>query len=274
MQALGFQTPSAQGADAQYVVQGQNMGFPQTSPTNTVALSGALSGLTMTLTGVGTATITVSPNQQPFTDAVNAFVSEYNKLVGLLQKDTTLGDPSTTTDDGPLADDLAAQNMAFRLRQIVTSTVAGATPYQSLADVGIGTTGTDNQLAVTDPSKLSAALQANPQAVLALFTNTGGTGVVDQLSRYVDSMAGNVVNGVSGVIPSIEQSLSDQIQQISDQITAFQNRLDLERQTLTQQFVAMEAAISQYQSISGWLNNNNTGGSSSSGSIAGFGISG
>ncbi|MCL6522656.1 MAG: flagellar filament capping protein FliD, partial [Firmicutes bacterium] len=241
---LGFTAgaPAVYGGDASFVVQGQNAGYPQTSHTNTVTLTGALSGLTMTLTGVGTATITVSANQQPFTDAVNAFVSEYNKLVGLLQKETTLGDPSTTADDGPLANDLAAQGMAFRLRQIVTSAVAGATTYQSLADIGIGTSGTDNQLAVTDSAKLSAALQANPQAVLALLTNGSGTGVVDQLSRYVDSMAGNALGGVSGVIPSIEQSLSDQIRQISDQITAFQSRLDLEQQTLTQQFLAMEAA--------------------------------
>ncbi|MDI3317473.1 MAG: flagellar filament capping protein FliD, partial [Bacillota bacterium] len=176
--------------------------------------------------------------------------------VGLVQKDTTLGSPSTTADDGPLADDLAAQNIAFRLRQIVTAPVSGlpaGSPYQSLSDIGIGTSGTENQLAVIDPSKLSAAVQANPKAVLALLSNNGGTGVVDQMSSYVDSLVGNALKGISGIIPSIQQSLDSQIQSISDQIASFQNRLDLERQTLSQQFIAMEAAISQYRSISGWL---------------------
>jgi len=74
-------------------------------------------------------------------------------------------------------------------------------------------------------------------------------GVAEQLYQALDG----ITDPYTGQITVRTQGLQDRVDYLEEQIEQMEERLDKEREMLVQQFVAMETALSQLQTLSNWL---------------------
>lgn len=168
------------GGPASYTItQNGVTSAAQFSNTNTV--SGALPGVNLTLSAANSsATITVAQDTTLASTNINAFVTQFNALVDLIDADTKY-DPNTKTGS-VLTGDSTIIGVGDRLRSIVTAAaiVPAGAAYNGLGSIGITTgafgaaAGSTNHLAV-DAAKLTAALQTNPQAVFQVLAGMTAT---------------------------------------------------------------------------------------------------
>lgn len=163
------------GQNASYTIDG---GAVQYSTTNVV--STAVSGVTLTLNDVTTASVTVDVASSPqgAVDAMQAFVTAYNDTMSVIRDSTKY---SENGQNGLLFGDSTLRMTEQRLHSLVISPVLGATgTLRSLADVGLsfGVTGsvvgTTKEL-VFDSGKFTTALQSDTTGVVNLLTGFQGT---------------------------------------------------------------------------------------------------
>ncbi|MDI3256912.1 MAG: flagellar filament capping protein FliD [Kyrpidia sp.] len=277
--------------DAIYTVNG----YKSYSATNTAVYNGVTMTLKGVSPKDGSgnaipATLVVSTDVDSIVKAIEGFVDKYNsvmKTMNDLYHEKRNYDYPPLTDDqkaqmtqdqitkwesmaksGMLASDPLLGSVIDAMRQIAGSAMAGQTPstvngqqvtFNSLASIGI-TTGDwweYGQLHVNE-DQLRAAVQADPQAVMRLFTNpTSGPTDSSSPAAGIAAKLYNAVNNAIGQISQQAGSTSDlvdnswiglQIREINTQAADMQQQLDQKRQYYYQQFTAMEQALSQLNS--------------------------
>lgn len=164
----GGSTQQQLGVTAQFSV---NNGPVQYSNSNQI--SSVVPGVQLALTGTGTTTLTVAQDTDTTIKNVQSFVSAFNDLVDLIDKDTAYN--ASTNTPAVLTGDAGIQGLEAQLRQILTSAATGVSgKYTTLASLGISTgafgaaVGTTNHLTVNTDT-LTQALQNNPGAVLSVL---------------------------------------------------------------------------------------------------------
>jgi flagellar hook-associated protein 2 len=173
LQALGLSASNqVVGQTAQYQITQNGVAGP-TLFSNSNSISNAAPGVNLTLDATGSTTVTVAQDTSTAVNNVQNFVSAFNSLVDLIDKDTAY-DP-TQKQASILTGDPSIQGLEGQLRVLVSSAAPGVSgQYTSLANLGISTgafgsvVGTTNHLSV-DTGKLTAALQNNPNAVVSVF---------------------------------------------------------------------------------------------------------
>nr|WP_283163404.1 flagellar filament capping protein FliD [Sporolactobacillus mangiferae] len=273
------ETNETGGTGAQATVNGVTI----ESATNTITLNGT----TFTLNGNDTTGATTKVQVSNDTDAIykkiSDFVGQYNDVVKQIntkvtekrdrdyapltdaqKKEMSDTDISSWTDKakaGMLFSDDILQSALTQMRQGISEKVGDSTDpdtLDTLAEIGI-TTGymsTDGTLEI-DETKLKAALNKDPQAVVNLFTANGSGSNED---GGIDSSAGvmeRLTNTIDSTITKIEQKAGNEqmaeknyyigqdISDMNERINTFKDHLqDLEDRYYSQ-FTAMEEAISQ-----------------------------
>ncbi|OPX88174.1 MAG: Flagellar hook-associated protein 2 [Pelotomaculum sp. PtaB.Bin104] len=175
---LGFtQTTAAQDAEIEYE------GITITRATNSI--SDVINGVTLNLVGESTTNVslTIATDTTKASDAIKAFVEQYNSLMDFIAEKTAVDpqDTLSTRDEndlspydssrnrGALQGDPTIINLESQIRQMVSRNVAGLNPVlNALSAIGVTTSyysGTgEKQLAtlVIDESKLQQALADAP----------------------------------------------------------------------------------------------------------------
>jgi flagellar hook-associated protein 2 len=198
--------PQQLGQNAVVNISGVNNGQDIVTASNT--LSNVVPGVTLTLDRASTTPVTVTISQDTTTtiSTVQSFVNAVNHLFDDIDKFTaTNPDPSQA---GVLTADPSIEGIEDTLRTLISSPVLGGTPgYTTLSSIGISTgaigsaPGTTNRLQL-DTTKLTAALQNNPNAVVALFAGLQGTvGAVTQTTG-----TGNFIAGATGTPLNVHQN--------------------------------------------------------------------
>jgi flagellar hook-associated protein 2 len=165
------------GAAAEYTTLRNGVISP-TQFSNSNIVTGAVPGVSVTLLAPGTTSITTSQDTGTATKNVQAFITQFNTMVDVLDAATAT---STTTGNGPLAGDSTITGLANQLRSIVSQSavVPAGSAYNTMGDIGISTgafgsaIGTTNHL-ILNTGKLTNALQNNPQAVMQLLAGLSG----------------------------------------------------------------------------------------------------
>ena len=156
-------------------------GIPVSSASN--VLRDSISGLTLTLTGTGSTTLTVSQDKSGITQAIGDFVEKFNSLVDTINELSSY-DPETGAA-GILNGDGVLRSIQGQLRRLIGQPVAGVTgAYRVLADIGITVDSKTGRL-VKDDAKLAQALGDDPDAVAALFAARGS--IADPFISYEDA---------------------------------------------------------------------------------------
>ncbi len=266
--ASGLSTGTLQrGNNLQYSING---GGTLTSQSNLITSdSSGLTGLSVTALGQGSTAITVGSDTSTIATAITSFVNDYNAVQNYISSQTaTSTDSSGNFQPGLLTGDMDAEDLSDQLRQMMTAQPAGLTgAFTTLNALGIVSNGQDNTLSVSDTTTLNNALATNLDAVKSLFT-TATTGLAATVGNYLTNVTGD-----SGILSTKEADFTKQSAAITTSISALESKISDDQTRMTNEFVAMETAVSsinqqkQYlsQAFGGGTTSTSSGSSSASG---------
>ena len=208
--------------------------FNVTSGSNTV--TGVISGVTLELEALGSATLDVQRDTEGVTESVQAFVDAYNALRNTLND---LGDDE-------LEGDSTLRSIAGRLRGVLNTPPTGlSTSLTALSEVGI-TTERDGTLSL-DTATLNDALASDFNGVAQLFANDP-QGYAFRFEALADELL-----DVEGVIKAREDGLNERIDLTEERITRMEYRLDKIEQRYLAQFTALDTLLAQLQATGNFL---------------------
>lgn len=174
---------------------------------------------------------------------ITKFVTEYNNMQAQL---SNLGkyDAETKTA-GPLLGDPLLRGVQTDMRRGISDPVEGiAGDYTTLASIGIKTT-LSGQLEI-DKEKLTAALDADAEAIAQLFGSDKGVG-----ARMYTQMEERLA--ADGDIEIRTKRLNDDIKTIGEDKEALALRMETIEARYRRQFTALDTLLSKMQSTSSYL---------------------
>ncbi|MBT3595420.1 MAG: flagellar filament capping protein FliD [Verrucomicrobia bacterium] len=236
---------AATGLDAGTLSRGQNLQFTinggetLTSYSNTADSNvTGVSGLSLTALQTGTTTVTVESDREAIEKGINDFVSQFNKVQSFIDKHTATSTNSLgSVTAGVLNGESEVESIASQLRSIVTGEISGLNASMNhLNEIGISSSGYDNNIDVSDSSLLSESLINNLDQVKSIFQNAS-SGVGVQMMAFLDQQIGD-----EGALPDKVTRLTEQSTDIDDQMARMESLVAMRKQSLIDGFVAMELA--------------------------------
>jgi flagellar hook-associated protein 2 len=204
--------------DAQNAVATVN-GLQVQSDTNTFT---NIPGLSFTALQTGSTVLQIQKDNKPITDALNGIVNYYNQLVDIVNKETGKG--------GKLSGE-------YGLNQIVNGIFNQLQPLFT-ADI-INFDRTTGHISL-NTSKLNDALTNNPLDLQNTLNN-----VKNNLTTYL-----NPYTQFNGILDQYNKSYDSQIQNIQNLIDLQTERVQMEIETLKNQFIKMQMLQAQMNDIS------------------------
>ncbi|WP_266171293.1 flagellar filament capping protein FliD [Dyella subtropica] len=226
---------SNEALDAQLTIDG----IAVDSATNTV--TGALNGVTLNLAATGSTRLVVTQDNSGPQAAVQAFVDAYNGYAGTVAQLSSYDKTSGTA--GVLLGDTTLGSLQRQMSGVLGSAVPGNS-IGTLASLGI-TRKADGSMAL-DTGKLTAALNANPNAVSSLFG--GNNGYATRLNTAL-----NGYTSPNSIIPSRIKSLNAALTKLSGQQTDLNARMATYQKQLQTQYTNLDSLMSQLNSTSSYL---------------------
>jgi len=283
---LGLNVNSGKGTDSQFTLDGVNL----SEATNAFQIS----GVSYNLAGLGSATLNVANDTSKIATSIQSFVDQYNKLLDAtnakLAEHQDRNYPPLTADQkssmtatditnwqikaqtGLLENDDMLGGMVDSMRNAVAAPITGLTGiYNSAASIGI-TSGdyTENGHLYLDTTKLTAALNADPNAVLKIFGTSGNAsdsqnGISFRLANVIDN-TNKMITAEAGVDALVDDqsNLSLEINDYSATIKTTETNLSNDQDQYYNEFTQMETYIQKMNSQSSWLSQQFGGSSSSS----------
>ncbi len=242
---LTFDAPQG-GSNASLTIDG----VPFSSSTNTV--TGAIQGVTLSLAGLSAGTppsevvqLTIGPDQNQITNAVNNFVSAYNTVISTINTQYVV-DPTGATPAPPLEGDISLRSLQSRLLADAAYAIGGNSGLVNLATMGINMNN-DGTLTVGStpaPNSQSFAqvLAANPAAVQNFFQNGSGTGFANNFNADLTSLTDPTTGPLNIDLTQNQAEQSD----LTTTINTFETQLTTEQTALTQQFESVNASLQAY----------------------------
>ena len=219
-------------------------GIAITSATNTVA--GAVQDVTMTVTKLGTSTLSVQKDTTSAGNAIATFVNAYNSLQSVAAKLTAFN--ATSKSGAVLLGDSTLRNIQVRIRSTLSS---AQTPdgggLATLTQVGIGFQ-KDGTLSF-DATKLKAALESQYSGVAKLFSGTSGVGGYGtQMASLITSMTDS-----NGTLTAATKGLNTSLDLLGKQYTETSARIDTTVARYKAQFTQLDTLISSMNQTSSYL---------------------
>lgn len=248
-----------EGKNAEYSIDGVS----GTSTSN--VLTEAIPGVSLTLSALTTATgpVTIavqppSPNVKAIEAQLESFVKLYNETVEEIETQLTtkpVATPKSTEElaTGSLFGDATLNNLLFQVRQTMYETIEGlpvemSSPVALGVSTGAATGGKASQSSLAgvlklDPTKLAAAVQANPE------------GAKTMMQKWAKSFT-SAVDAVAAPGGSLEIRIngdSEQIREMKTRIASMNEILTVRQKALEQTYARLETVISRNSSQSSWL---------------------
>ncbi len=221
-----------QGRDAQFTVDG----VPMKRSSNTV--TDVIANLSISLLEADpntTATVVVERSTALSQSAMQSFVDSYNKIVDFVQQQQRAG--STVSNNPPLYNNPALRLARSALPSALFATIAGGDENSpTLGAMGISLT--KEGLLALDTDKFQKAFSSGLRDMQSVTQAVG-----DAMGGLLESWI-----GTGGTLSMSEKALTDQITSHESRIDKLNARLDLRKQTLLKQYLAMDVAVQRLQS--------------------------
>ncbi|MFY9947847.1 MAG: flagellar filament capping protein FliD [Candidatus Sulfotelmatobacter sp.] len=246
---LTFDTPVG-GTNASVTIDG----VPFSSTSNVV--TGAIQGVTLNLLGQSTSgdpvQLTVGPDTNQISTAVNNFVSAYNTVVSTINTQYVV-DPTGATPAPPLEADISLRAVQSNMLNDASYTVSvpgwpntsgDASETVNLASMGINMN-TDGTLTVGSNAAgqtFGEFLAANPAAVQSFFQNASGTG----FANYFNSDLTNLTDPTSGPLNVDLAQNQAEDSDLTTTIANFETQLTTQTTALTAQYDSVNASLQAY----------------------------
>lgn len=230
---LGLARATAQ--DASLTIDGVSV----TSSSNT--LTSALTGVTVTLLGTGTSTLTVKTDSDKISAAAQTFVDAYNAITGMIKVESAYN--TSTKTASPFNGDAAVRNIQGVIsstRTTVPSELATAT-YKTLSEIGISIQ-QDGSLKL-DTAKLNNVISTSSSDVLKTL-NAYGKAFSDATTNILDpqGLINSRINGLNLSLKSYNENSS----KLSARIAVVEARY-------RKQFTALDTLVGKMQTTSSYL---------------------
>jgi len=206
---------------------------------NSNAFDNAIPGVNLTAenadAGIGTATLSVSKDQDSVTANIQSFVTKYNNVMTFVTSQSAFdGKPA-----GLLAGDAGINSVKRRLQNILTTRMSTSGSFKSLSELGLETQ-KDGTL-LLDSTKLTAALNKDTAGVSELLAGNGTTtGIANEFKGFLTGMT----DTFNGFLAGRKTSINSNVERMDQRILQMQTRLDKREQTLLAKFSAMEELVS------------------------------
>lgn len=212
-------------------------GVAVTANSNTI--TDAISGISLNLTKVGSANLSVARDESAILKKVQDFVDQYNTVKKLTE----------TLRSGSLKGDASMISVQQRLTSVLTTPVSGYDPteeYAYLSQVGISIQ-KDGTLKF-DTASFKTAMNASVNNVAKLFGNENDDGFAD---RFYDTA--NDMLAPSGLIETRTSSINIKITDEQLNQDRINERLDNKKAQYLRQYAALDAMLTQMQSTNNYL---------------------
>ncbi|MBN9375688.1 MAG: flagellar filament capping protein FliD [Cellulomonas sp.] len=224
-------------------------GQPMTMTSSTNTFTGAVAGLSFTVSQPTTSDVTVSTarDDTALTKLGSDLVGQLNLVLGEITSQTK--STSTTNADGSTSLSpgvLGAESDVMFLQNAVSTAGSGAVTYNGglVSPSSVGIVVNSDGTFTFDQNAFAASLAADPAKTQA---------VVTAVAQRVQSVATAYSDPIDGLLTSNITQQQSTVQQLGDQISEWDVRLALRQQSLEQQYSAMETALSTLQSQSSYL---------------------
>jgi flagellar hook-associated protein 2 len=236
-------TDVLQAAQDAEIVLGDPSQNPVTVTRSSNTITDAISGVTLTLiktTGADTVTLSVSRDTAAVKANIKALIDAYNDVVKFINERSTYD--VTTQTGGLFFKEGTPKTVLSRLRGALSDEVSGLSTYTAVGQIGFKTE-RDGTISLDD-AKLDTALSEQYGAVKALFINqAGSTGVAQRINTAVDALD----DVAEGPLTLRKQSLTDQIDDLAQDIARKEEALAAYEARLRAQYAALDALLSQLQ---------------------------
>lgn len=278
---LGLQeTNETGGTDASFTLNG----LATTKHSNTFTMSGVTFNLKGSIAAGSPVTITTSTDTDAIYKQITDFINKYNDTIKTindkLSEKKYNGYPPLTTaqkssmkdsdiklwtekaQSGMLSNDEILPSALNQMRVDIYSRVDSVSNsnYNQLSEIGI-TTSTDYRdhgKLVINEQKLKSAIADDPKAVMQLFTNTGTSYNNEGIAQRMQSTIQNSMNRIkdeagNSSMTYVQYYLGQSINDLNQQITDEQSRLNGVQNRYYNEFTAMEQAIQKSNSQASYL---------------------
>ncbi len=229
-------TATTKAQDATFTVDGT----PVSSTTNSV--TGAIDGVTLSLSKVGTSSLTIANDPTAVTSALQSLVTSYNSFVSTYQT-LTRYDP-TSNQVGALIGDATVTSLKSQVSSLLGSQFANTSGPTSLSNLGVSFQ-VDGTLAF-DSTKLTAALASNPKETQSLLS--GPNGIAPKLDAMITSWTSS-----SGILTERTANLNQKAKDIAQQQSDYDVTMQDYTTRLTTQYTALDTMMTKLSSTSSFL---------------------
>ncbi|HTU40740.1 MAG TPA: flagellar filament capping protein FliD [Candidatus Aquilonibacter sp.] len=237
--SLTFDTPQG-GTNASLDIDG----VPFSSTSNTV--SGAIQGVTLNLLSATPDTavqLTVAPDTDQISSAVNNFVSAYNTVVSDINAQYAV-DPTGATPAPPLESDTSLRSLQSSILADASYAITGNSGLVNLASLGINMNN-DGSLTVGSNASgqtFAQVVGSNPSAVQNFFQNSTNTGFANIFNTDLT----NLTDPTTGPLNAEVTENTATEQGLSTSIANFQTQLSNQQTALTSQYDSVNASLQAY----------------------------
>ena len=199
------------------------------------SVNDVVEGLTFELKSLGQANVSVDQNFSVASQAVQGFITAYNKVKDQL---ASLGASGVNAS--------VLRGVDAQMRGILNNGLSGLGEYSYISELGV-TTNADTGKLQLDSEKLSTALEDNPDSVIGFFSNekTGFAANVDGLLEGFlrsDGTIDSILDGAKSRVDTIERSRE-----------MLERRLESVEQRYLKQFGALDTLMSSMTTTSNYL---------------------
>lgn len=236
-------------------------GIEMTNSSNEI--DGAITGVQLNLLSAEIGTEVIISGDQPVSTVgtlVNEFVDAYNQLREGLNSATAPG--LAGASGGPLAGDNGVRDMIRSLSRLTSTSLTDSGDYRTLADIGVRTNN-DGTL-IVDQTRLSAILEADPDAVAKMLEpavqdefNPGIAGALQTIRDNLQADDGSLTISKERY-DTVAENLVVQREKLNESIEAYRAQLSRTFSDMDRQLAVINATQSYLtQQIAVWSNANN-----------------
>ena len=218
-------------------------GIAITSATNSVV--GAIKDVTMSVSKIGTTTVSVQQDSASVQSAVTNFVTAYNSLKSVAGRLTAF-DPASKSG-AVLLGDSTLRNIQTGIRSaLTTAQTPDGSGLTMLSQIGISFQ-KDGTLAV-DSTKLAAALGSKMSGVANLFSGgAGGFGV------KMSALVAGYTDTTGGVLTAATKGINKTLDSLAKQYSATSERVEATVARYKAQFSQLDTMMSRMNQTSSYL---------------------
>lgn len=218
---------------------------------NSNTITDLVTGGTITLKSVmqvadPTVSLSVSNDVASVKAKIQDFITKFNDVYTSIKSQSA----STKTGRGVFVGDSNASTLLSMLYSIPYSAVSGISTSQinTLSKLGI-TFDTTSGLSISNSTQLENAITNSGDQVAALFNSTNGiaTTLYKRITPYL---------GTYGYLGKAKKNFNNSINSLNDSMTAAQSRIDKSSATLRNQYLKMQAQLSELLSTQSYFSSN------------------